>query len=150
MLQCNPGLVHHDPAEAYIRPIAGDGPLTGSAPGDSDELPSAARDVENVGDGEGEAKVSSAWANHATGVGRGDGPGRADRSGFCDRRVAGSNVEVLHNSDSPAYWTHDVHGPTGFEHGGAHASITGLRDKRTLVDNAREGHNALGVSSYWR
>src|SRR5262249_40926602 len=105
--------------------VAAKGPLTASAPGDSAELPSAARDVPNVGDGAGTAKVSSAWANYATGVGQGDRPGRADRSGFCHRRVAGSNVEVLHNSDSPAYSTHDVHGPTGFEHAGAHASVTG-------------------------
>ena len=64
--------------------------------------------------------------------------------------LQGVMLKSLHNSDSPAYWTHDVHGPTGFEHGGAHASITGFRDEPTLSDNALEGHNALGVSSYWR
>ena len=115
--------------------MAVDCSLGSSAPGDSGELSSAARDVPNALDGVGGANTY-ARTNDAASIGYGDGPVRAHQSEFCERRVARSDVEVLHNVGSPAYSvysSHDVQGSSALEHKGAYAAVTGLRDHLSMV-----------------
>jgi len=134
----------------YIRPVAGDRPLIGSAADDPAKLPGAAGDVPNAPDRKGEAGVCGAWANPSGRVGGCDGPSGPDVSGLCGPRVAGIAAEVLHDMISHRYWAHDVYGPSALEHDVAHATVTDYRDLRELMAGGLEGAETLGVSGCCR
>jgi hypothetical protein len=130
----------------YIRPVAAERPLIGSAADDPAKLPSAAGDVPNALD----HAVAGAWANPASRVGDCDGTSGPDESGLCGVGVAGIAAVVLHDMNSHRYWAHDVYGPGTLEHDVAHVTVTDYRDKPVLMAGGVEGDEILGVSGCCR
>ena len=67
-----PASINYDPAQAYIRPVAADGSLNGSATDDPTERSSTAGDVPKALDRGGPSRVRRTWTDRATGGGYSD------------------------------------------------------------------------------